>query len=444
MFGTSQVPGRLALPLVLAGTLALAGGVTAYAVGGDDGGARGASSLSAAAPVRADDLTGTVTALQARLRTLPTDYRSWATLALAYVEQARVTTDSSYYPKADQALERAVAGAPADDLVLTARAALAAARHDFADALSLADQALAVNAYSALASAVRADALTELGRYDEALEAANRADAVQPGTSTFSRLSYAQELRGNIDAAKDLMERAAVAASAPADVAFARFQLGELFRNSGDVAGARTQYDLALRALPDHAPALAGNAKLLVSEGRTAEAVAAYTDVVARLPLPAYLTELGELHESLGQQELAQRQYDVVRAGQQISAANGVDVDLEGAVFEADHGDAAVALAQARKEYAKRPQSIAAADALAWALHANGADDEALRYAREATRLGTPDARYLFHRGMIEKGAGETAAAVASLKLALSIDPHFSPLQAPLARRTLAELGGAS
>jgi Flp pilus assembly protein TadD len=74
-------------------------------------------------------------------------------------------------------------------------------------------------------------------------------------------------------------------------------------------------------------------------------------------------------------------------------------------------------------------------------LHATGHDREALRYARSATRLGTKDARLLFHRGMIETALGRVDAARRSLRAALAADPHFSPLQAPIARRTLATLG---
>ena len=54
---------------------------------------------------------------------------------MAYVEQARITADPTYYAKADQALARAAALAPHDSVMLTARATLAAARHDFTAAL---------------------------------------------------------------------------------------------------------------------------------------------------------------------------------------------------------------------------------------------------------------------------------------------------------------------
>src|SRR5688572_8191004 len=48
----------------------------------------------------AGDPAGQITSLRSRLRVTPRDHRSWSTLALAYVEQARVTADPTYYRRA--------------------------------------------------------------------------------------------------------------------------------------------------------------------------------------------------------------------------------------------------------------------------------------------------------------------------------------------------------
>jgi Flp pilus assembly protein TadD len=77
------------------------------------------------------------------------------------------------------------------------------------------------------------------------------------------------------------------------------------------------------------------------------------------------------------------------------------------------------------------------ADALAWQLHANGRDAEAITHADEALRLGTRSALFHFHRGMIELSLGRLDAARADLRQALAINPHFSLLHAPEARQVL-------
>jgi tetratricopeptide (TPR) repeat protein len=126
---------------------------------------------------------------------------------------------------------------------------------------------------------------------------------------------------------------------------------------------------------------------------------------------------------------------------QRLAAANGVDVDLELALFEADHGDPAVAVRMARATWRTRT-SVFAADALAWALYRDGRAHEALRFARHALSLGTRDARLLFHAGAIELAAGRRVAGERLLREALRSNPHFSILGSREARDLL-RLGAA-
>ena len=380
-------------------------------------------------PTELAGATNVVATLQARLRTTPRDHRSWSTLALAYVEQARTTADPTYYGKADQALARAAQLAPGDSVLLTARGALAAARHDFRAALRAANAALRVNPYSAQAEAVRSDALTELGRYDDAARAARHADDLDPGPSTFARLSYQAELRGDLATARRLMQLSLEAAGTSASsYAFAAFHLGELSRTAGRPGAAAHYYRNALDADPTYLPALAGQARLAVARGDLAAAERDYRRVVQRLPLTEYVVELGELYDATGRPELARQQYAVATATARLLAANGVVTDLDTALFQADHGSPAEALAAARAEWSAR-HSIHTADALGWALHAAGRDREALRYVRLATRLGTQDARLLFHRGAVESALGLPGAAE-HLRTAQRLDAGTNPFRA--------------
>ncbi len=113
-----------------------------------------------------------------------------------------------------------------------------------------------------------------------------------------------------------------------------------------------------------------------------------------------------------------------------------MSTDLETALFEADHGSPAAALAAARAEWRAR-QTIHTADAMAWALHAAGRDRDALRYARQATALGTRDARLLFHRGAVEAALGLVGDARTHLRAALAVDNGVAPLREQQARALL-------
>jgi Flp pilus assembly protein TadD len=114
-----------------------------------------------------------------------------------------------------------------------------------------------------------------------------------------------------------------------------------------------------------------------------------------------------------------------------------VRTDLESALFKVDHGIALRnALALARRAHRERP-TVFAADTLAWALVRNGRCVEALRHSKQALRLGTRDASFFFHRGMIERCLGHTAEARSWFARALAQNPRFSLLWASVAREAL-------
>ena len=110
--------------------------------------------------------------------------------------------------------------------------------------------------------------------------------------------------------------------------------------------------------------------------------------------------------------------------------------ELDVALFMADHADPEVGLAAARAEWRSR-KGVPAADALGWALHQAGHTRAALRFARLATRLGTPDAHFWIHRGLIEASLGLAQVARPHLEYALSLDRGISPWQRSRAQDVL-------
>lgn len=390
-------------------------------------------------PASGQDLESTIVALQDTLRRVPGDHVSWAAIAIAYVEQARVGGDASLYEKADESAARSLEIEPDDNFAaLTATAAIAAARHDFDAALADAESALAINPRDLGALAIRVDALNELGRYDEQLRALREADRLQPSVPIAARYSYAFELRGDLDRALDILLDAAANGSR-ADKAYVLTLAADILRKQGRPDEAQRQLDLVQQAVPDYLPSLVSRARLAVARGDLEGAVDLWRDVVARQPLPEYLTELGELLDHLGRTDEAQDQFAVVRATIELLGASGVGTDLETALFEADHGSPEQALTQARAEWRQRT-SVHVADALAWALHRTGRDREALDLARAATRLDSPEARFWIHRGTIEAALGMTDQARAHLRRGLEIDPGLSPWQRDQGETVLASL----
>ncbi|MEU2622411.1 tetratricopeptide repeat protein [Streptomyces sp. NPDC007157] len=429
---------RLAGSAVLL-AIALTGGAIAFGASGNSGTPMAASSAVSPALLASGDLDSSIASLQAHLRTQPKDSDSWATLGLAYVEQARTKGDPSRYPQAEKALARALRITPDNDQALAGQAALAAARHQFAQALTYADQALKQNPYNAGALSSRIDALVELGRYADAAKAADLADQRKPGVPVFTRYAYVRELRGDVKTARQVLRQALSTATAKGDIAYVAAQLGLLAWNQGDYGSALDYYARALTADENYLPALEGRARAQAASGDRAAAIKGMELVVSRYPLPQPLVELGELYEdrnATGDKAKAADQYALVEAWIALARANGVNADLDTALAAADHGDKAEALKAARAEWARR-HTVHTADALAWALHVNGKDKEALPYARQATATGYRNASFGYHLGMIELADGDRAAGRAALTKALKLNPGFSPLGARTARKAL-------
>ncbi len=386
------------------------------------------------------DATDAIASLQARLRRVPADSGSWAALGLAYVQQARVSGDPTYYGKAAGAFRRSLREQPESNApALTGQAALAAARHRFGRSLQLARQAQRINEYDSVSLGVMVDALVELGRYGEAFRELQRMVDLKPGVPSYSRVSYSYELRGDLRGAHYAMRQALKVAYSTDDKAFALFQLGELAWNQGDLSQAARRYRQGLTLAPSWVPNLYGLAKTAAARGDDAKAVARYERVIERLPQPQYLIEYADFLTSLDRPAEAAEQRDLIDAQVQLQRAAGVNLDLELAVYDASNGREYEALTATRAAWKER-KGVFVEDAYAWALHVNGKDRKALTHAIAAERIGMRNALFAFHRGMIEKSLGMVPEATRSLERALEINPYFSPLLAPQARQALIEL----
>jgi tetratricopeptide (TPR) repeat protein len=225
----------------------------------------------------------------------------------------------------------------------------------------------------------------------------------------------------------------------PENIAFVQAILGNLLVYTGDKDGAAKAYTRALAYVPAHAPSLAGEGRLAVGAGDVDAAIAFFHRAADILPLPEYVIALGEAQSAAGDSADAANDFKLARAEIQIFQATGVVVDVDLALFEADHGDPAIALAYAETGYKATP-TVRAADALAWALHRLGHDAEAKKRSDEALRLGSRDPLIRYHAGAIAAALGRTADARRDLGLALSTDPGFSATGAAEARRILATL----
>ncbi len=387
------------------------------------------------------DLGQAIRRLEARVRRFPGDAQALADLGLAYVQQARIEADPTLYPLAERALGRALAVDPDAPDALVGMGTLALARHGFAEALRWGERAREVADHDADVYGVIGDAQIELGRYQAAFRTFQTMVDMRPDLGSYARVSYARELRGDVDGAVQAMRAALRAAGTPTDAAWASFQLGELAFNRGRVGEAAYWYRRARYLAPEYPPPSAGLAKVAWARGDTARAIAGYRAVVRRYPAPEYVIALDDLYRTSGRPRLAARTASLVRAEQRLFRANGVNVDLELALFEADRGRPRAALTAARAAWRRR-RSIQVADALAWSLSQAGRERAAAAFIQRARSLGTRNALFAYHDALIHLRLGDRDAARRLLREALAINPNFSILYRERAEVLLERLRG--
>jgi len=404
-----------------------------------------ASGAAGPAPVSAEralsgfalgDTAGTVSRLEETVAEGGTDARSLSLLGLAYLQRARETADASYYPRAQSALGRAGRLDRRDPVAVTGLASLAASRHQFRESLRLARRAVVLAPDTARGYGVVGDALVELGRYDEAFRAFERMVELKPSLAGYARVAYARELLGRPRQALEAMELALDASgNVPEPTAWTLVEIGKLHFSLGELTQARQAFRSALAVLPGYPFALDGLAKAEAARGRSARAVRLAQRATEAVPLPQFVATLADLYSVRGDRARAREQIELIGAIERLQASNGVNSDLELALFRIDHGiRLGETLDLARKARAARP-SIHGDDVLAWALARNGHCEEALAYSKRSLRLGTRDASFAFHRGMIERCLGRTAEARAWFRRAVDLNPHFSLLWSATARR---------
>jgi tetratricopeptide (TPR) repeat protein len=374
--------------------------------------------------------------LQEALRTQPRNVHGLDLLGLAYQQRARETGDPTYYTKSAGVLRRALRLAPDDLLAISGLGSLELSRHRFRAALTYGLRARDLSPTTARNYGVIGDALVELGRYDAAFAAFDRMAAIKPSLDSYARISYARELQGHVGGALEAMRLALSSAiGEPEATAWTRVQLGKLFWSRGRVTAAEREYRSALVAFHGYPSALDALALAEAARDRMRSAIALARRAVDAIPLPQYVTDLGDLLRAAGRDRAARKQYELIAIIRRLLAANGVRTDLETALFDVDHGiDLVDSLGLARRAQAQRP-SIDGDDVLAWALARNGRCGEARRWSLKALRLGTEDALKFFHRAAIEACLGDGQAARAWARRALRLNPRFSLLWAADARR---------
>ncbi len=384
---------------------------------------------------------------QRLLRRSPLDARSYYGLADALIRKAREGGDPAYFGLAENALNAALKLDPKNAGALRHLAYVFYSRHQFDEAAQHAQKAIDIDSTDGNAHAILGDSLLETGKYARAEESYREMMRRQKDLYSYSRLAALKTVRGDTAGATADLERAIAlgkAAMQPAEsVAWAQWQLGNNYFATGDLAKAEIHYQQSLKTFPNYHRALAGLAQVRAAKGRYDEAIGLYQRALGIIPMPEYVASLGVVFEKIGRADEARKQYQLVEYIGKLNAINQSLYNRELAYFYADHDiKLAEALELAKRELDYR-RDIYAYDLLAWSLYKNGGLEEARDAMEKALRLGTKDAKLFYHAGMIYGALGAKGKAAEFLARTLGTNPHFHPLFADTAARTLMQLEGS-
>jgi tetratricopeptide (TPR) repeat protein len=401
------------------------------------------------APIAKVPANETIRFLEDRIRRDPEDHVAHNKLASEYLQRLRETGDITYLELANRSAAASLNILPAEQNkgALAALIQVQIAAHEFASVPDKAKSLIELDPGKGYPYQFQGDAFVELGKYDEAESAFKQFENL--GSSQgLTRVAVEQRharmalLRGDNARAISHFAAALRVANAMPDppretVAWCQWQLGETAFGDGNMRAAETFFRDALKTLPDHYRSLASLGRARAAQGRISEAIELYEKVVRILPDPGYVASLGDLYKITGRADEAQKQYALVETIGRLSELSGTLYNRQLALFYADHDlKPDEAYRQAAAEYEGR-RDIYGADALAWTALKAGKTEEAQAAMRDALKLGTRDAKLLYHAGMIENAAGNASEAKRLLTLALKTNRGFDPLQAAAAKSAL-------
>lgn len=394
----------------------------------------------------------TIKLYQDQIKRDPNNYYGYMRLGESYVQKARETGDVTYYNKAEEVLKKALELNPDDYPTVVYLGQVSASKHDFRAALIYAQKAIHIKSEQSYAYGILGDAYAELGEYDKAEKAYETMLTIRPSFYSYSRISYIRELRGNIKEAIEAMEDAIHQGKIYAirygqsieNVAWAQFMLGELYLKTGDIKKAEQQYMASLKTYDNYYYALAGLAKVRAAEKDYGKVIELYKKAIGIIPLPLFVSSLGDVYKKIGKMQEAKKQYDLVEYIGLLSKINKIIYNRDLALFYADHDmklDEALDLAKRELEVRR---DIYTYDTLAWALYKNNKFKEALEASEKSLRLGTKDAILFFHAGMIYYKLGDMDKARKYLSQAITTNPYFHIIYSDVAKDTLKEIESKS
>jgi tetratricopeptide (TPR) repeat protein len=374
----------------------------------------------------------------------PANVSNKTLLAAAYIQKTRETTDFGYLDRASKIVDKILAEKK-DYEALRLRNLIELNLHHFS---TVAEYARAMTR-SAPADprnwGTLGDALLEMGQYDGALAAYDKMLSMRPNLFSYNRMAYYRFINGDVAGGIAMMTDAVKAgASYPENKAWCLVELGNMYFKTARWPEAERAYHGAIQNVATMHTAYAGLGSVQAAQGKLTEAIESYKHAQAITPMVQYAGALYDLYTELGKKPEAQLQRDLVDVVAKLEESAKQQANRTLALIYANEDrELSRSLALAKADFEVR-QDIYTYDVLAWALFKNKRNEDARQASEHALKLGTPEALFFYHAGMIADALEDSGTAKTQLKKALELNPGFDIRQAAVARRTLQRLEGGS
>ena len=371
--------------------------------------------------------------LQNDIRKKPTDQKKKLLLALAYMQEARVTGEHPhYYPLASDLLDDVIESAPADKNLLfeamVAKATVQLSLHQFEEALRTAQRAEKIDTTTASLYGVFCDAYVELGDYAKAIAAADRMTSIRPDIRSYSRISYLREIHGDTPGAIEAMKEA-IASGVPGleQTAWARITLGGLHESIGNLNEAEMQYRLALAERPNYAFAIGALGRIEAKRKNYDKSIELLKEASEIMPEFSFQQEMAHVYKITDKNSRAKSvTQDLLESLEEDQDAGHV-VDLELANIHLDIlQDIDEAYRYAKREYKKRPQNIDVCKTMAKIHYKKNNLEEANKLIEVASRTNKQDTEIFCLKGLINYKLGNTKDGIELMNRALKINPFLN------------------